>query len=109
MEKRVEKLEEFVEEARAEMRAIDVRLVKIEKQLKGIHAQMATKADLPEGITGLIKWIVGTAIVLSASAVTIMTFVLNNAVPKAHSAAPAPTVITLPAPAAAAAPSQLKP
>ena len=97
MEKRVEKLEEFVEEARAEMRAIDVRLVKIETQLQGINTQMATKADLQERTTDLIKWIVGTAIVLSASAVTVMTFVLNNAVPKAHSAGPAPIVIILPA------------
>lgn len=96
MEKRVEKLEEFVDEARTELRGIDVRLTKIESRLD----QTATKADVTEAINGQIKWIVGTAIGLGVAGITVMTFVLNNAVPKAVSNPPVPIIINVP-PAAA--------
>lgn len=79
MEDRVKKLEEFVGEARTELRAIDVRLAKIETRLD----QTSTKSDLTEAVNGQIKWIVGTAVALGVAAITVMTFVLNNAVPKA--------------------------
>jgi hypothetical protein len=106
MEERVKKLEEFVDEARAELREIDVRLTKIEARLD----QTATKSDVTDAINGQIKWIVGTAVVLGGLALTVMTFVLNNAIPKAATSAaqPAPIIITVPsaalAPAAPAAP-----
>jgi hypothetical protein len=68
----------------------------------------ATKADLHEARvemhamkSELIKWIVGTAIGLGVAAITVMTFVLNNAAPKLPAASPAPIVIQLPAPPAA--------
>lgn len=90
MEARVAKLEDFVIDARE-------RLVKIETSLD----QTATKSDLHEGFNGMIKWVVGTAIVLGATAVTVMTFVLNNAASKPASAQPAPIIINIPQPAAA--------
>lgn len=85
MDARVAKLEEFVVDARD-------RLMKIETRLDAT----ATKADLHEGFNGMIKWVVGTAVVLGATAITVMTFVLNNAVPKAPAAQPAPIVIQVP-------------
>lgn len=97
MRKRVEKLEEFVEETRAAMRAIDVHLVRIETQLEGINTQIATKADLQKMTADLIRWIVGTAVVISTAATTTMIFALNNAVQDAHTAGSAPIVIMLPA------------
>lgn len=69
--------------------------------------QCATKADLEalraemhKGFADIIKWIVGTAIVMSGTAIVVMTFVLNNAVPKPAPPAPLPPVViyTQPAP-----------
>lgn len=80
MEKRVEKLE-------SELTAIKVDLAVIKDNY-------ATKADLHEMTSSLIKWMVGTAVGLGAAAITVMTFVLNNATPKAApSMTPAPIVI----------------
>jgi hypothetical protein len=96
MEARVEKLEEFVVEAWN-------RLTKIETRLD----QTATKADLAglearmhKGFAEMIRWVVGSAIVLGATAITVITFVLNYATPprnlSAPLAQPAPIVIQLP-------------
>jgi len=94
MEARIVKLEDSTT-------AIRERLANIEARLE----QTATKADLNEkigdlraemlkGFADVIKWIIGLAIVLSATSVTVITFVLNNAAPKAPPPAPqAPVVI----------------
>lgn len=92
MEARVAKLEEFVVEARAELRTIDVRLGKMEARLD----VTATKADLQDSANAMIKWIVATAALLGAAAITVMSFVLNNATPKAIPAALPPIVISVP-------------
>lgn len=97
IEPRLVKLEEFATETRE-------RLAKIEARLE----QMATRADMHEGFNRIITWIVGVAIVLSATAVTLMTFVLNNAIPRAASATPAPIVISVPQAAPAAPPPGVK-
>ncbi len=95
-------LTERVGRLETDMQDVRVRLTKIESRLESIDTHMATKADLAEAMNNMVKWIVGTAVALGASAITIMTFVLNNASPKAPSPQqPAPIVITLPTPAAA--------
>ncbi|MYN20242.1 hypothetical protein GTP81_26215 [Rugamonas sp. FT107W] len=88
---RLSRLEEFAVEARE-------RMIKIETRLDHIEANMATKADLANFSATMIKWIVGTVTGAGLTAITVMTFVLNNAVPPkaASSAAPAPIVIQLP-------------
>jgi hypothetical protein len=107
------KLEEFIAEARERFARIETRL-----------DQTATKADLVEAMGGLraetrmevgglrveisdlrtemhkefaamVKWLVGTAIVLGASAITVGTFVLNYAAPPRTM--PSPMVQTAPA------------
>lgn len=93
MEARVAKLEEFVIDTRE-------RLTKIETRLDGIDTKMATKADIHESANSMIKWVVGTGAGLGVAAITVMTFVLNNATPKAPAAQPAPIVIQIPATAA---------
>lgn len=104
MEARIAKLEEFVVEARTDLRAIDVRLSKIEMRLD----VTATRADIQESANATIKWVVATAALLGAAAITVMTFVLNNAIPKASVAAPAPVVIAVPVqPGAQTAPTAL--
>lgn len=90
MEPRIAKLEEFVVEARTELRTIDVRLTKIETRLDAT----ATKADVAELGSTMVKWIVGTVSGLGIAGITVMTFVLNNATPKsAPTAQPAPIII----------------
>lgn len=93
MEERVKKLENGYQDVRE-------RLVHIETRVE----QTATKADLADNKSEMIKWIVGTALAMSAAAITVMTFVLNNATPKAPAPPQQPIVIY--APAAAAAPQQ---
>ncbi|MHA4867318.1 hypothetical protein ACXZ1M_06415 [Duganella sp. PWIR1] len=106
MEARITKLEEFAAET-------NIRLAKIEARLE----LMATKADLEEkigalrvemhkGFADMIKWVVGTAIVLGGTGLTVITFVLNNAVPKAPPPAPQPPVIVYAQPAPAPAPQK---
>ena len=86
IESRLDKLEEFAVETRE-------RLAKIEARLE----QMATKADLSELSATLVKWIVGMAFGVSVTGFTVMTFVLNNAAPKAAPAPPpAPIIIQMP-------------
>lgn len=102
METRVAKLEDFVVDARE-------RLTKIETRLD----QTATKSDIGDmrvdmhkGFVDMTKWIVGTAVGMGAAGIVVMTFVLNNAVPKAPATPPAqpqPIVIYAPAPPAPAA------
>lgn len=82
MEARIAHLETFAADAKE-------RLVKIEARLD----QTATKSDLHEASSSQIKWMVGTAVGLGASAIVVMTFVLNNATPKAAPTAPIPVII----------------
>ncbi|MFS2007553.1 hypothetical protein ACEN9F_28490 [Duganella sp. CT11-25] len=94
IESRLDKLEDFAIETRE-------RLTRIETRLDQMSDTMATKADLTELSATMVKWMVGMAFGMSAAAITIMTFVLNNAVPKVVAApppAPQPIVIQLPLP-----------
>lgn len=101
IEERLENIEEFVREARD-------RLTKIETRLDGVNENMATKADLHESNVSLIKWTVGTALTLGAAAITLIAFVLNNAIPKSPSAQTNPIIINVPSvPQVSSVPSQL--
>ena len=89
MEARIVKLEESAAATRERFAAIEARM-----------EQFATKADLAaleakmqKGFADVIKWMVGLAIVLSATSVTVITFVLNNATPRAALPAPQPPVV----------------
>lgn len=81
------------------------RITALETRLDTILPTLATKADLSElrtevhkGFGEMVKWIVGTGFVGLAVFITIMTFVLNNAVPKTPPAqAIQPIIINVPA------------
>lgn len=79
------------EELAARLETIEVRmdgrLATIESKIDAKFAELRT--DMHKGTAELVKWVVGTAIAMAAVAITVMTFVLNNAVPKAPSAQPA--------------------
>lgn len=55
------------------------------------------RTDMHKGTAEIIKWVVGTAVVISVAAVTIITFVLNNASPKAAAPSQQPIIINVPA------------
>lgn len=93
MEARVAKLEDFAQDTRE-------RLTRIETKLDSF----ATKADLQEMSGSMIKWMVGTAVGLGVAAITVMTFVLNNAAPKVPTTPPAQAPIIINVPAATQAP-----
>lgn len=91
---------------------MEKRLTKLETQFETVIPTLATKSDMADmraemhkGFSDMVKWIVGTAIVMAGAGITIMTFVLNNATPKAPAppaSQPVPIVITIPAPQQAA-------
>lgn len=71
-------------------------------KLESIVSTLATKLDIADlrsemhkGSGDVIKWVVGTAIAISAAGVTIITFVLNNATPKAAPPQPQPPAIII--------------
>ncbi|WP_426178217.1 hypothetical protein [Massilia sp. TWR1-2-2] len=92
MESRDAELEKYAEEVRAELRAIDGRLTRIETRLDAT----ATKSDVADLGSSMVKWIVGTVSGLGIATITIMTFVLNNAAPSGPASSPAPISITVP-------------
>jgi len=77
---------------------VDVRerLSTIETRLDHIETNMATKEDFAHFTATMIKWMVGMFLGAGVAAITVMTFVLNNAIPKAPPATPTPIVIQLP-------------
>lgn len=92
---------------------MEKRLTKLETQFETVIPTLATKSDLGDvrseisalkvdmhkGFADMIKWIIGTAIVMAGAGITIMTFVLNNAAPKsAPPTQPPPVIINIPAP-----------
>ena len=99
MEARVEKLEDFAKDTGEKLSAMGERLARIETRMEGMAQSMATKAEMHDMKAELVKWIVGTAVALGSSAIVVMTFVLNNATPKAAPAATAhpPIIINIPA------------
>ncbi|MTV40927.1 hypothetical protein [Duganella radicis] len=73
------------------------RLSKIETRLDHIETTMVTKEDLERLTATMIKWMVGMFVGSGIAAITVMTFVLNNAVPKAPpQPPPAPIIIQVP-------------
>jgi hypothetical protein len=69
MEARITNLEKFADEARKDLRSVDVRLGKLETIADSIHKNMATKSDIAEIKTSisqaestLLKWAIGTAL-----------------------------------------------
>lgn len=83
--------------------------VKMDGKFAGVDAKFAElRTDMHKGFGDMIKWIVGTVVGVAAVTISIMTFMLNNAVPKSAAtpaAQPAPIIVyAQPAPPASVAP-----
>jgi len=98
MEARIAKLEEFASDTKERLVRIEARLELTATKAELNEKIQALQIDMHKGFADMIKWMVGLTIVMGATAVTVMTFVLNNAVPKAPLPAPQPPVIVYPQP-----------
>jgi len=86
---------------------VDARLASFDTSVKTGFAELRTdfakmQSEMHKNTTDLIKWGIVTALGFATATIAILTFVINNAVPKAPAAAisqPAPIVITVPTPA----------
>lgn len=99
------------QELKAELAAseakVDARLANFDTSVKTGFAELRTdfakmQSEMHKNTTDLIKWGIVTALGFATATIAILTFVINNAVPKAPAAAvsqPAPIVITVPSPA----------
>jgi hypothetical protein len=102
------------EAVRADMNA---RLDAFEANVNGRFAELNAKIDklgaelrkeIAESSARMVQWMVGIFLASMAIFITVMTFVLNNAVPKAAPAAPpviiqlSPQGVTIPPPVAPA-------
>lgn len=93
---RISKLEAIAEQTSARLDSIDVRLAKVDAAMPAL----ATAADMHKAFADQMKWIVGTGFAGVALFITVMTFVLNNAVPRTAPPPAQPTVVVVPALAA---------
>lgn len=67
---------------------VDAQFAEVNVQFSGVDVKFAElRGEVQKGFADMTKWIVGTVVGVAAVTITIMTFVLNNAVPKVHAAA----------------------
>jgi hypothetical protein len=73
---------------------IDARFASMRAEMQAGFAEL--RSEMQKQSAEIIKWVVGMIVGAGAVAITVMTFVLNNAVPKTPfvSTAPVPVVIT---------------
>ena len=101
METRIARLEEFAIDAKERLARIEARQTELaahQSELAAHQSELANKVgalqvEMHKGFADMIKWVVGTAIVLGGTALTVITFVLNNATPKPALVAPPSVVV----------------
>lgn len=89
---------------------VEARLANFDTSIKTgfaeLRAEMAKQtAEMHKGTADLIKWAIGLGIAIVGTTVGILTFVINNVIPKSPvqtAAQPAPIIITVPAAGSAA-------
>jgi hypothetical protein len=100
VDERIARLEEFATDARERLARIEARQSELAAHQMELTGKVgALQVEMHRGFADMIKWVVGTAIVLGGTALTVITFVLNNATPKAAPMPPQSVVVyTQPAP-----------
>ncbi|MDQ2989755.1 MAG: hypothetical protein M3R60_11715 [Pseudomonadota bacterium] len=97
MEAGPSQFEEFAAEARERFARIETRLDQTATKADLLAAVGDLRSEMDKGFLSMVKWIVGTALGISAAAITVMTFVLNYATPPRNP--PVPIIQPAPAPA----------
>lgn len=95
METRIAKLAEFATDAKERLTRIEARQTDLADKVGALQVEMH------KGFADMIKWVVGTAIVLGGTAMTVITFVLNNATPRPTPTTPLVVVYAQPVPVTA--------
>ncbi|MCY0910888.1 hypothetical protein [Massilia antarctica] len=103
---------QMIGDIKAANAASDGRLATIDARMDGRIASIESKMDanfarfdatLQKSTADTVKWVAGVVMGLGVIGISLMTFLLNNVVPKASSTPPAPIIIyAQPAPAAIA-------
>jgi hypothetical protein len=88
----------------ARLSAVEGAISRLEARVSDLPTKAELRADIAESANGIIKWMVVTAVTLGVAAITVMTFVLNHASPKAPLPSQQPIIINVPAAPAAVAP-----
>ena len=111
IDKSVAELNEKIDKSVAELNAkIDKSVAELNAKIDKSVAEL--RKDIAEFSSRMVQWMVGLFLASMAIFITLMTFVLNNAVPKATPATPpviiqlSPQGVTIPPPAAPAAKPQ---
>lgn len=101
MRERVTKLEAFAAEAFRRFDRLDATCERLERTCEHIDTEVKVlrqdlnqyRIETKRDIDNAIRWIVGVMLAISMAAITIITFVLNHATPKAQPATQQPIVI----------------
>lgn len=100
MNERITRLEVVAAEVIRRLDRLEQRLDRLEHLVEGIGGKIAEyRIETRRDIDQAIKWIVGVMLAISMAAITIITFVLNYATPKAAPAAQPVVIYAMPAPA----------
>ena len=83
---------------------MDARLTKLETRLDTLLPMLATKTDVAESKSDIIKWLAGLLFAATAMTITVLSLVINATKAQAPVAQPIivnvpPQVVTAPAPA----------
>ena len=68
---------------------IDARFASMRAEMQAGFAEL--RSEMQKQSAEIIKWVVGMIVGAGAVAITVMTFVLNNAIPKTSAPAPLAT------------------
>lgn len=107
IERRLAKQEELNMETRERTAHIEACLAQLATKTElsdaklELHREIAAlRVEMQKGFANVVRWVIGTSLGIAVAGITVMTFVLNNATPKAAPvpAQPSPVVIYLPAP-----------
>lgn len=104
MENRVVKLEDFAAESSKRFDRIDARLEQTVTKAELAKEIGELRAEMHRGFADVIKWMVGMTVLLGATGITVMTFVLNHGVPRMPVVHPAPQPIIIQLPPTATPP-----
>lgn len=93
MEARLAKLEALIPTLATKEEVVKLR-GETREGFADVRAAIETvRTDMHKGTAEIIKWMVGLTFGLGATAIVVMTFVLNNATPKAPAATSQPPII----------------
>jgi uncharacterized coiled-coil protein SlyX len=111
LEERITGLEEFAADAKLRLTRIEAHLDQITSRVdQTVRDVNEVRVAMHKGFADMTKWIIGTAMAMSAAGIVVMTFVLNYATPRpAPTATPPAAIVVYAQPPPGSAPSPAGP